>query len=31
MREMEMSILTVEGLNHGFGSRKILEDVSFRL
>ena len=26
-----MSILTVENLNHGFGSRKILEDVSFRL
>lgn len=26
-----MSILTVENVNHGFGSRVILEDVSFRL
>ena len=26
-----MSILTVENVSHGFGSRKILEDVSFRL
>ena len=26
-----MSILNVENLNHGFGSRKIFEDVSFRL
>lgn len=26
-----MSILTVENLSHGFGARKILEDVSFRL
>ena len=26
-----MSILNVEHVNHGFGARKILEDVSFRL
>ncbi|MCX7710626.1 MAG: ATP-binding cassette domain-containing protein [Clostridia bacterium] len=26
-----MSILNVEKVNHGFGARKILEDVSFRL
>lgn len=26
-----MSILNVENVNHGFGSRSILEDVSFRL
>ncbi len=26
-----MSILNVENVNHGFGSRKILEDASFRL
>lgn len=26
-----MSILNVENVNHGFGARKILEDVSFRL
>lgn len=26
-----MSILNVENVSHGFGSRKILEDVSFRL
>ncbi len=26
-----MSILTVENVNHGFGARKILESVSFRL
>jgi len=26
-----MSILTVENVNHGFGSRSILENVSFRL
>ena len=26
-----MSILTVEHLSHGFGSRAIFEDVSFRL
>jgi len=26
-----MSILNVENLSHGFGARKILEDVSFRL
>ncbi len=26
-----MSILTVESVSHGFGGRKILEDVSFRL
>lgn len=26
-----MSVLTVENVSHGFGSRKILEDTSFRL
>src|SRR5665648_436047 len=26
-----MSILTVESVSHGFGGRRILEDVSFRL
>src|SRR5512138_323813 len=26
-----MSILTVENVSHGFGARKILENVSFRL
>jgi len=26
-----MSLLTVEGLSHGFGDRAIFEDVSFRL
>ncbi len=26
-----MSVLNVENVNHGFGARKILEDVSFRL
>lgn len=26
-----MSVLTVENVSHGFGGRKILEDVSFRL
>ncbi|MFZ7102039.1 MAG: ABC-F family ATP-binding cassette domain-containing protein [Peptococcaceae bacterium] len=26
-----MSVLNVENINHGFGSRKIFEDVSFRL
>jgi ATPase subunit of ABC transporter with duplicated ATPase domains len=30
-REMGMSILNVENLTHGFGARKIFEDVSFRL
>ena len=26
-----MSILTVENVSHGFGSRRILENASFRL
>jgi ATPase subunit of ABC transporter with duplicated ATPase domains len=30
-RKRKMSILNVDNVSHGFGSRKILEDVSFRL
>ena len=31
MNEVIMSILNVEHLNHGFGDRAILKDVTFRL
>jgi ATPase subunit of ABC transporter with duplicated ATPase domains len=31
MQEIIMSVLTVENVTHGFGARRILEDVSFRL